>query len=54
MGSQGILKSTDGGNSWTVLGPNGFGPEYIEPPGNYPQYDAAGKFGSIPITATIS
>jgi hypothetical protein len=43
MGSQGILKSSDGGNTWTVLGANVFGPEYIEPPGNYPQYDAVGK-----------
>jgi hypothetical protein len=43
MGSQGIYKSTDGGNSWTVLGADVFGPEYIEPPGNYPQYDAVGK-----------
>ncbi len=29
MGSQGILKSTDGGNTWTVLGADVFGPEYI-------------------------
>ena len=43
MGSQGILKSTDGGGSWTVLGADVFGPEYTEPPGNYPQYDAVGK-----------
>lgn len=43
MGSQGILKSTDGGNTWTVLGANVFGPEYIEPAGNYPQYDSVGK-----------
>ena len=43
MGSQGIFKSTDGGGSWTVLGADVFGPEYSEPPGNYPQYDAVGK-----------
>ncbi len=43
MGSQGIFKSTDGGNTWTVLGADVFGPEYSEPPGNYPQYDAVGK-----------
>jgi hypothetical protein len=43
MGSQGILMSSDAGNSWTVLGANVFGPEYSEPPGNYPQYDAVGK-----------
>ena len=43
MGSQGILKSTDGGNSWTTLGANVFGPAYNEPPGNYPQYQSVGK-----------
>ncbi len=43
MGSQGILQSFDGGNTWNVLGANVFGPEYSEPPGNYPQYDAVGK-----------
>ena len=43
MGSQGIFKSTDGGNTWTVLGADVFGPEYIEPAGNYPQYDSVGK-----------
>ena len=43
MGSQGIFKSADGGNTWTVLGADVFGPEYSEPPGNYPQYDAVGK-----------
>ena len=43
MGSQGIFKSTDGGNTWTVLGADVFGPEYIQPAGNYPQYDSVGK-----------
>jgi len=43
MGSQGILQSTDGGNTWTTLGADVFGPEYIQPAGNYPQYDAVGK-----------
>ncbi len=43
MGSQGILQSTDGGNTWTVLGASVFGPEYSEPAGNYPQYDSVGK-----------
>src|SRR5947199_1727048 len=43
MGSQGILKSTDAGGSWTVLGANVFGMAYVEPPGQFPQYNAVGK-----------
>lgn len=43
MGSQGILKSTNGGTNWTVLGANVFGAAYLQPAGQYPQYDAVGK-----------
>src|SRR5262245_16420438 len=43
MGSQGILKSTDAGAHWTVLGESVFGPAYSEPAGQFPQYDAVGK-----------
>jgi hypothetical protein len=43
MGSQGIMKSTDGGATWKVLGANVFGAAYSEPVGNYPQYQAVGK-----------
>jgi len=43
MGSQGILKSIDGGATWTVLGADVFGPAYTEPAGQFPQYDAVGK-----------
>jgi hypothetical protein len=43
MGSQGILKSTDAGETWTVLGADVFGMIYNEPPGEYPQYNAVGK-----------
>lgn len=43
MGSQGILKTTDAGAHWTVLGENVFGMIYNEPPGQYPQYNAVGK-----------
>lgn len=43
MGSEGILKSTDGGMNWTVLGADVFGPEYVEPAGNFYQYNAVGK-----------
>src|SRR5436189_402447 len=43
MGSQGILKSTDAGATWTVLGANVFGMIYSQPPGQFPQYNAVGK-----------
>jgi hypothetical protein len=43
MGSQGILKSTDAGATWTVLGASVFGPGYTEPAGQFPQYNAVGK-----------
>ncbi|MBX6325596.1 MAG: hypothetical protein IRY93_06130, partial [Chthoniobacterales bacterium] len=43
MGSQGILKSTDGGATWVVLGASVFGPAYTEPPSQFPQYNAVGK-----------
>ena len=43
MGSQGILKSTNAGASWTLLGANIFGPALAEPAGKFPQYNAVGK-----------
>ncbi|HXT61656.1 MAG TPA: hypothetical protein VN696_01340, partial [Pyrinomonadaceae bacterium] len=43
MGSQGILKTMNGGATWTVLGANVFGAGYGEPAGQFPQYDAVGK-----------
>lgn len=43
MGSQGILKSTNAGATWTVLGADIFGPYYEQPPGEFPQYNAVGK-----------
>ena len=43
MGSQGILKSTDAGATWTVLGEDVFGMIYTQPPGEFPQYNAVGK-----------
>jgi hypothetical protein len=42
-GSQGILKSTDAGAHWTLLGANVFGPALPEPTGHFPQYNAVGK-----------
>ena len=43
MGSQGILKSTDAGATWTVLGADVFGMAFPTPPGQFPQYNAVGK-----------
>ena len=43
MGSQGILKSTDTGATWTVLGANIFGMAFPTPVGQFPQYNAVGK-----------
>jgi hypothetical protein len=43
MGSQGILKSTDAGAHWVLLGANVFGPALTEPAGQFPQYDSVGK-----------
>ena len=43
MGSQGILKSTDAGVTWTLLGANVFGPALPSPAGQFPQYQAVGK-----------
>jgi hypothetical protein len=43
MGSAGILKSTNQGATWTVLGSSVFGPPYPEPAGQFPQYQAVGK-----------
>src|SRR5436305_6692356 len=43
MGSQGILKSTDAGATWTVLAVDVFGMIYNEPQGEFPQYNAVGK-----------
>jgi len=43
MGSQGILKSTDAGATWTVLGAGVFGPALGQAAGQFPQYDAVGK-----------
>jgi len=43
MGSQGILKSTDAGATWSVVGANVFGAALAEPAGQFPQYQAVGK-----------
>lgn len=43
MGSQGILKSTNGGASWVVVGSEVFGAALPQPAGQFPQYQAVGK-----------
>jgi len=53
MGSAGILKSTDQGATWTVLGSDVFLPNYPEPPGVFPQYQAVGKVRVDPRNSDI-
>src|SRR6202011_1645652 len=43
MGSQGGLKSTNAGATWTLLGANVFGAALPELAGQFPQYNAVGK-----------
>ncbi|MFL6583249.1 MAG: hypothetical protein ACJ8KU_01885 [Chthoniobacterales bacterium] len=43
MGSQGILKTSDGGASWKLFGQDVFGAALPEPAGQFPQYQAVGK-----------
>src|ERR1700730_16906591 len=43
MGSQGILKTTNAGATWRLLGANVFGPALPEPAGQFPQYQAGGQ-----------
>src|SRR5215510_6039777 len=52
QGSQGILKSTDAGATWTVLGADVFGMPYPVPPGQFPQYNAVGKVRVDPNDST--
>ncbi len=43
FGAAGVLKSTDAGATWTVLGAEVFNGAYTQPAGNFPQYQAIGK-----------
>jgi photosystem II stability/assembly factor-like uncharacterized protein len=43
FGSAGVLKSTDGGGHWTVVGPQKFAPLYPVTTSAYPQYQAVTK-----------
>jgi len=53
MGTAGILKSTDQGGTWTVLGSTVFLPNFPEPPGVFPQYQAVGKVRVDPRNSSI-
>jgi hypothetical protein len=43
FGAAGVLKSTDQGATWALLGGNVFNNIYTQPPGAFPQYQAIGK-----------
>ncbi len=43
FGSAGLLKTTDAGNSWVILGETEFSPVRDQPAGEFPQYQAIGK-----------
>ncbi|HSD85575.1 MAG TPA: hypothetical protein VLG46_17065, partial [Anaerolineae bacterium] len=43
FGSAGVLKSTDQGATWSVIGLADFAPPYPGPVGQFPQYQAIGK-----------
>ncbi|HET7845372.1 MAG TPA: hypothetical protein VFL14_14540, partial [Xanthomonadales bacterium] len=43
FGSNGLLKSTDGGETWVVKGETVFNPGLILPPPSFPQYQAIGS-----------
>jgi hypothetical protein len=43
FGSNGVLKSVDGGENWTVKGADVFNPFYPPSAGGFPQYQAIGK-----------
>ncbi|MEZ4770284.1 MAG: hypothetical protein R2844_17885 [Caldilineales bacterium] len=43
FGAAGVLKSSDQGATWEVLGADVFNGFYQQPPGEFPQYQAIGK-----------
>jgi uncharacterized repeat protein (TIGR01451 family) len=43
FGAAGVLKSTDKGETWTLLGTDVFNPMYAGSAGGFPQYQAIGK-----------
>jgi hypothetical protein len=53
FGAAGVLKSTDQGATWTVLGVDVFAPPLPLPPGTFPQYQAIGKVKVDPNNSNI-
>ena len=49
FGSAGLLRSSDGGTSWEVLGEEVFDPYRDQPPGDFPQYQAIGRVRTNPL-----
>jgi hypothetical protein len=43
FGSAGLLRTSDAGATWEILGADVFNPIYAQPPGVFPQYQAIGK-----------
>ena len=52
FGSAGLLRSTDAGATWQILGTDVFGPVRDQPPGGFPQYQAIGKVEVDPRDST--
>lgn len=53
FGAAGVLKSTDAGATWEVLGVEEFSPVLPVDPGTYPQYQAIGKVQVDPNNSDI-
>lgn len=51
FGASGILKSTDRGETWAVLGEDVFNPRFDPLSGNFPQYEAVGKVRVDPLNS---
>jgi hypothetical protein len=52
FGSAGVLRSTDQGATWEILGGDVFDPVYPQGPGIFPQYQAIGKLRLDPNDST--